>query len=209
MKQLAVFASGYGSNLQSILNAARRGHLGEVRVAVVVSDRPQAHALVRARRAGIPAVVVAPDPLSGSRARRRVQDRRRYDHKLLAALRPFGKIDFVCLAGFMRILGPTFVRAFRRRILNIHPALLPAFKGAHAIRDAYAYGVAVTGPTVHLVDERVDHGPIILQEAVRIRSRESLKSLEARIHRAEHRVYPQAIRLILRRKLRLVGRRVV
>ena len=119
------------------------------------------------------------------------------------------RIRLVCLAGFMRILSPVFVRRYRGRILNIHPALLPAFPGAHAIRDALAWGVKVTGVTVHLVDEQVDHGPIVLQEALAIKPGEREAELAERIHRIEHRLYPQAIQRLLTSGIRRHGRRVI
>ncbi|NTV29598.1 MAG: phosphoribosylglycinamide formyltransferase [Candidatus Omnitrophica bacterium] len=192
----AVLASGNGSNLQAIINACRKGKV-RAKLAAVISDRSQAFALERARKAKVPCVLPL-DPKG-------FQDREDFDRRLVEILAE-NKVDFVVLAGFMRILSPYFIQSFRDRILNIHPALLPAFKGGHAIADALAYGVKVTGVTVHFVDEEVDHGPIILQEAVAIRPKDTAETLAFRIHKVEHRLYPAAIDLFARGKLRLAGR---
>ena len=194
---LAVFCSGQGTNLQAILDAARSGRL-RARVALVVSDRPEAHALARARRAGVDARYVNP---------KRYPTRAAYERELIRLCESSGA-RLICLAGFMRILSPVFVRRFRRRILNIHPALLPAFPGASAVRDALAWGVKVTGVTVHVVDEDVDHGPIVLQEAVAVAPHDTGASLLARLHRVEHRLYPRAIRVMLDGRVRVSGRTV-
>lgn len=194
---LGVLCSGQGTNLQAILNAVRARRL-TARVALVVSDRPEAQALARARQAGIEARSVNPH---------QYPTRASYERALIHLLDE-RRVRLVCLAGFMRVLSPVFVGHFPQRILNIHPALLPAFPGAHAIRDALAWGVKVTGVTVHVVETQVDHGPIILQEAVAITPRDTEASLLARIHRVEHRLYPQAIRLVLEGRVRVVGRTV-
>lgn len=194
---VAVLCSGSGTNLQAIINAARRGRL-RARVAVVVSDQPKAFALTRAARAGIPAIVVR---------RGDFPSRDAFDRRLLEILTPY-RVRLVCLAGFMRVLSPIMVHRYPRRILNIHPALLPAFPGAHAVRDALAWGAKVTGVTVHVVDEEVDHGPIVLQEAVAIRPGEKEAALLKRVHRVEHRLYPHAITLMLSGRARVQGRRV-
>jgi phosphoribosylglycinamide formyltransferase-1 len=194
---IGVLCSGNGTNLQAILNACRSGRL-KARVALVLADRPHAYALVRARRAGVPAEVIEPQACASRAA---------FERKLLQRLRAHG-VRWVCLAGFMRILSPAFVRRYPQRILNIHPALLPAFPGAHAVRDALAWGAKVTGVTVHVVDEQVDHGPIVLQEALAIRTRETEAALLARVHRIEHRLYPQAIQQLVSGRLRLRGRRL-
>ncbi len=198
MKKIAVFASGNGTNLEAIIRHIRKGTLA-AKLVLVVSDRKDAFALKRARKAGIPAVAVEP---------REFSSRQSYEEHLLGLLRKAG-VGLVVLAGFMRILSPFFVNRYRNKILNIHPALLPAFKGVDAIGEAYRYGVKVTGVTVHFVDEKMDHGPIVAQEAVAIRDGESLASLEARIHRVEHEIYSEAIGKVLRGKVSLRGRRVV
>ena len=193
---IAVLCSGQGTNLQAMLDAVRTGRL-RARVALVMSDRAQAYALVRAARARVPAAFVNPAAFPSRQA---------FERQLIRMLEA-SRVQLVCLAGFMWILSPAFVRRFPNRILNIHPALLPAFPGAHAIRDALAWGAAVTGVTVHLVDERVDHGPILLQEALAIRPGETEAHLSARVHRIEHRLYPRAIALMLEGRVRIVGRK--
>ena len=194
-RNIGVLCSGNGTNLQAIIDAIRRGRL-RARVAVVISDRADVRALLWARRANIPAQFIDPHDFPNREA---------YDRALIRCLEA-AQVRVVCLAGFMRLLSPVFVRRFSRRLLNVHPALLPAFPGAHAIRDALAWGVAVTGVTVHFVDEEMDHGPILLQEALAIRPRESADRVLARVHRIEHRLYPRAIQLVLDGRVRLRGR---
>ncbi|MBI4354291.1 MAG: phosphoribosylglycinamide formyltransferase [Candidatus Omnitrophica bacterium] len=192
---IAVLCSGQGTNLQAVINAIRARRL-RARIAVVISDRAAAFALVRAKRADIPTVFVDPKHYASRAA---------CDRRLIAVLQSY-QVRLICLAGFMRVLSPVFVRRFRNRILNIHPALLPAFPGAHAIQDALAWGARVSGVTVHLVDEHVDHGPILLQEAVAIRPEETEKRVVTRVHQVEHRLYPKAIQLMLDGRVKLVGR---
>ncbi|MBI4352748.1 MAG: phosphoribosylglycinamide formyltransferase [Candidatus Omnitrophica bacterium] len=184
--RLAVFCSGFGSNFQAILDAIRKRRLEAV-VALMVCDNPKAHAVKRARRRRIPLFVFNP----------RVFKTRRACEKIIVRILKSEKVDWVILAGFMRVLTPYFVRAYRGRILNVHPALLPHFKGTHAIRDAFNAGVQETGVTVHTVTEEVDAGPVVLQERVKISKRDTLKSLEAKIHRVEHRIYPLAIQRVI------------
>lgn len=195
--RLAVLASGRGSNLGAILDACRRESF-PARVVVVVSDRQDAVALERARAAGVDAVFVDP---------RAHADRSAYDAALLATLgrhRP----GLVCLAGFMRLLGPAFVSAWAGRLVNIHPSLLPAFPGLHAQRQALEYGVKVSGATVHFVDAGVDTGPVILQSSVPVLADDTEDSLAARILVEEHRLYPEAIRLFAEGRLTISDRRV-
>jgi phosphoribosylglycinamide formyltransferase 1 len=192
--RVAVLASGAGTNLQALLDDPVVGPA----VVLVASDRAGAGALTRARSAGIGAVHIDPSAHDSRDA---------HDRTLVDLLRAEG-IDGVCLAGYMRILGPAVVREFRNRILNVHPSLLPAFPGAHAVRDALAWGVRVTGCTVHLVDEEVDHGPIVAQEAVPVLDGDDEASLHARIQEAEHRLYPQAAGALVEGRLRVDGRRV-
>jgi phosphoribosylglycinamide formyltransferase-1 len=192
---VVVLASGQGTNLEALLTAS--GTPVSVGVVLVVSDRPEARALTVARDAGIPTatVLLADYP-----------DRAAFDAALrdvVAAARP----DVVCLAGFMRILGPGFVHAFPDRIVNTHPSLLPAFRGAHPVADALAYGVKVTGCTVHLVDEEVDHGPVLFQEAVSVQPDDDERSLHERIKAVEHRLLPQAVELVAARRVHMDGRR--
>lgn len=196
--RVAVLASGRGSNLQSIADASAAGDF-PAEVVLVVSDRHGARALDRARGQGIPAVALDP---------KAYPDRDAYDAALRALVEEHGA-ELVCLAGFMRILGRPFVRAFAGRILNIHPSLLPAFPGLAAQRQALEYGVKIAGATVHLVDEGVDTGPIVLQASVPVLSDDTEASLSARILAEEHRLYPEAIRLFASGRLRVVGRRVL
>jgi phosphoribosylglycinamide formyltransferase-1 len=193
--RIAVLASGTGSNLQALLDDDVVGPA----VRLVVSDRSEAKALDRARSAGVEAIHLDPKayPL-----------REEHDSALVKMLQD-REIALVCLAGYMRILAPEFVRAFWGRTLNVHPALLPAFPGAHAVREALAWGVKLTGCTVHLVDEEVDHGPILAQEAVPVLEDDDEASLHARIQEAEHRLYPRVVRLMLQDRVRIEGRRAV
>ncbi len=194
-KRVVVLLSGHGSNLQALLDAAADPAFG-ARVVLVVSDRPDAYGLRRATQAGIPTAVVAPADHP---------DRAAFDEALrevVAAAEP----DVVCLAGFMRILGKVFVHAFPDRIVNTHPSLLPAFRGAHAVRDALAYGVRLTGCTVHLVDEEVDHGPVLFQAAVPVADGDDETSLHERIKQEEHRLLPAAVRLVALGRVRVEGR---
>jgi phosphoribosylglycinamide formyltransferase 1 len=192
--RVAVLASGAGTNLQALLDDPVVGPA----VVLVVSDRAGAGALARARSAGIGAVHLDPSDQDSRDA---------HDHALVDLLRA-ERIDGICLGGYMRILGPGVVRAFPDRILNVHPSLLPAFPGAHAVRDALAWGVRITGCTVHVVDEEVDHGPIVAQEPVPVLDGDDEASLHARIREVEHRLYPQAARALVEGRLRVEGRRV-
>lgn len=198
LKNIAVLASGKGTNLQAISDNIRKGAL-RANLVVVISDRKDAFALKRARRAGVKALFIDPGSFGSRQA---------YDRELVAALKK-ERVDLVILAGFMRILSPFFVKSFHNRILNIHPALLPSFKGMDAIKDAYRYGSKVTGVTVHFVDQKMDHGLIIAQEAVAISDTETLAALEARIHKIEHSIYTEAIRKVLAGKIWVQGRRVI
>ncbi len=196
--RLAVLASGRGSNLGAILAACRRPDF-PARVVAVVSDRERAPALELARQAGVEAVFL--DPKAHG-------DRVAYDAALLAVLERY-RPGLVCLAGYMRILTPPFVRSWAGRLMNIHPSLLPAFPGLHAQRQALDYGVKVAGATVHFAEEGVDTGPIIVQASVPVRADDTEESLAARILVEEHRIYPEAIRLFAEGRLVIRGRRVV
>jgi phosphoribosylglycinamide formyltransferase-1 len=192
--RIAVLASGSGTNLQALLDDRAVGPC----VTLVVSDVPSAFALERARARGVRAVVLEPSHYPDNGA---------HDLALEHLLEEEG-IEIVLLAGYMRILGPNVVRAFANRVLNVHPALLPAFPGAHAVRDALEWGARVTGATVHLVDEEVDHGPVVLQEAVVILADDDERSLHARIQEVEHRLFPYAARLLAEGLLDVDGRHV-
>lgn len=197
LRRFAVFASGYGSNLQAIINSAKRGHI-KAELALVVSDNSKAYALARAKRAAIPSVVVD---------RKDFFSKGEFEKEILRALSEH-KIDFIALAGFMRVLSADFVRRYKNRILNIHPSLLPSFKGEDGIGDALRYGVKATGVTVHFVDEGVDSGPIILQGTLKVKDADTRETLARRIHKVEHKLYPQAIRLFSEGKLKVAGRKV-
>lgn len=194
--RLAVLASGYGSNLQAIIDAVGNGKI-KGRVEIVISDNADAYALERAGRHDIAAVHIDP---------RRFSDREDYDRAILTLLQ--GKnIGLVVLAGYMRLLSPVLVEGFRGKIMNIHPSLLPSFPGLDGVQQAIDYGVKVSGCTVHFVDEGLDTGPIILQEAVPVYDHDTADSLQERIHEVEHRLYPRAIQLFIAGKLNLEGRR--
>ena len=192
--RVAVLASGTGTNLQALLDDPIVGP----RIVLVISDREGAGALKRAADHGVTGVFLDPADHAGREA---------YDSALLEILR-HERITIVCLAGFMRILTAPLVRAYWGRMLNVHPSLLPAFPGAHAPRDALAWGAKVTGATVHVVDEQVDHGPVVLQEPVPVLPGDDERSLHARIQEMEHRIYPKAVRLLVEGRLRVEGRRV-
>jgi phosphoribosylglycinamide formyltransferase-1 len=194
---IAVLISGSGSNLQAILNASERGEI-PCRVGIVISNKADAYGLVRAEKHGVPTEVVD---------HRGFPDREEFDAKLVEIIRGSGA-ELVCLAGFMRVLTPVFVRAFPNRILNIHPALLPSFPGTHGPGQALSYGVRFSGCTVHFLDEGVDTGPIIVQAVVPVYDEDTVETLAARILVQEHRIYPMAIRLFFSGKLKIEGRRV-
>jgi phosphoribosylglycinamide formyltransferase-1 len=198
VRRIAVLISGRGSNLQAIIDAVASGEL-QATIAVVVSNRADAQGLQRAREAGIEALHLCPRDYS---------DRQRYDAAIVDALRK-RDVDLVCLAGFMRLVGPPLLEAFPDRILNVHPSLLPAFPGLDAQSQALEHGVRVTGATVHLVTRELDGGPIILQTPVDILADDTVDSLSARILIQEHRLYPEAIRIVLESGWRVDGRRFI
>ena len=190
----AVLASGRGGNLKAIIDAVKRNTI-PAKLKLVISDKKDAYALEHARQAGIPAVHLDPKAFP---------DRESFDKAVVESLKE-KKIDFVVLAGYMRLVTGFFLKQFPDRVLNIHPSLLPAFKGTHAIKDAFDGGVKVTGVTVHFVVEEMDSGAIILQEPVRIEHHDSLETLETKIHQVEHRIYPQAIELFVSGKIKIQG----
>lgn len=197
MKNIGILLSGRGSNFEAIARNVAAGKI-QAKIALVVSNREQAPGLETARSMGLNTLYI---PSKG-------KDREAYDQEVVAALRGT-HVDLVCLAGFMRILSPVFVRAFPGRILNIHPALLPAFPGLDAQKQALDYGVKFTGCTIHIVDESMDTGPIVLQAVVPVLHGDTVETLSARILKEEHRIYSEAISLMLEGRVRIEGRRVV
>jgi len=197
VKRLGILLSGRGSNFEAIADQVAAGRI-PAEIAVVISNRPEARGLDVACRRGLKAVCI---PSRGL-------DREAYDRLLIQELEA-DRVDLVCLAGFMRLLSASFVRAFPQRVLNIHPSLLPAFPGLDAQKQALEHGVKVSGCTVHLVDEFLDAGPIILQAAVPVLDQDTVESLSARILAEEHRIYAEAIQIMLSGNFRIEGRRVV
>jgi len=195
--RIAVFASGRGTNFGALIRAVKKG-LIKAELSLLVCDNPKAPAIGRAKRAGIKVALVEAYDLP---------DKSAFESAIIRHLEE-NKIDLILLAGFMRLLSPELVSRYHGRILNIHPALLPSFKGSHGIKDAFEYGAKVTGVTVHFVDEKMDHGPIILQKEVKIEESDTLESLEGKIHKIEHRLYPEAVRLFVEGRLKLEGRKV-
>jgi phosphoribosylglycinamide formyltransferase-1 len=198
LARLGVLISGRGSNLQSIIDAVASGRL-DATIAVVLSNRAEANGLARARAAGIDTVYLNP---------REHADRDAYDGAIVEVLRARG-VDLVCLAGFMRLVGRPLLDAFPGRILNIHPSLLPSFRGLEAQRQALEHGVRITGATVHLVTSDLDDGPIVLQAAVPVLDGDTVETLSARILVEEHRIYPEAIAQVIGGEWSLDGRRFV
>jgi len=198
MKNLGILLSGRGSNFEAIARNIAAGRIPDARIAVVISNRTDAGGIETARRLGLTALVI---PSKG-------KDRAEHDREVVTALRKH-EVDLVCLAGYLRLLSPWFVQQFPRRILNIHPSLLPAFPGLEAQEQAFAYGVKVSGCTVHFVDEELDHGAIILQKAVPILEADNEHTLAARILEQEHIAYSEAINLVLRGQFEVTGRRLV
>jgi phosphoribosylglycinamide formyltransferase-1 len=197
-KRIAIFASGNGSNLQAIIDYSKNNDInGDI--VFVLTNNSDAYALKRARNSEINAECV---PFN------RDISRFEFGKKISQAIIN-KKIDLICLAGYMLLLSTDFINEYQNKIINIHPSLLPSFKGMHGIRDAFDYGVKVTGVTVHFVDSELDNGPIILQETVFINEGETVEQLEKKIHEAEHRLYPRAVEYFCRDELRIIGRKVL
>lgn len=197
MRRIGILLSGRGSNFAAIANNIASGTL-DAEIATVIANKPEAGGLESARRLGIPAICL---PSKGL-------EREAYDRQVIVELHK-RKVELVCLAGYMRLLSAAFVREFPLRILNIHPSLLPAFPGLDAQHQAFDYGARISGCTVHFVDEKLDHGPILLQEAVPMENGDTTESLSARILAAEHRIYSEAIAIVLAGRYRIEGRRVI
>jgi phosphoribosylglycinamide formyltransferase-1 len=198
MKNLGILLSGRGSNFEAIAQNIAAGRIPDARIAIVIANQPAAVGIATARRLNLPTLVIP------SKDKARAE----HDRDVVAALQQH-KVDLVCLAGYMRLLSPWFVQQFPRRILNIHPSLLPAFPGLEAQEQAFAYGVKVSGCTVHLVDEELDHGAIILQKTVPVLDSDDEHTLATRILEQEHIAYSEAINIVLEGKFEVVGRRLV
>jgi phosphoribosylglycinamide formyltransferase-1 len=198
MKNLGILLSGRGSNFVAIADSIDAGRIRDARIAVVISNRADARGIATTRERGLDALVI---PSKG-------KDREAHDREVVATLHRH-KVDLVCLAGYMRLLSPWFVRQFPRSILNIHPSLLPAFPGLEAQQQAFAYGVKVSGCTVHFVDEELDHGAIIVQKTIQVLDSDDEHTLAERILEQEHLAYTEAIKIVLEGKFEVAGRRLV
>jgi phosphoribosylglycinamide formyltransferase 1 len=197
MHSLGILLSGRGSNFVAIADSIDAGRIPDARIGVVISNKPDAPGIVAARERGLQALVI---PSKG-------RSREEHDREVVSALKQHN-VDLICLAGYMRLLSPWFVQQFTRRILNIHPSLLPAFPGLEAQEQAFAYGVKVSGCTVHFVDEELDHGPIIVQKTVPLLEGDDEHTLAARILEQEHIAYTEAINIVLGERFEVLGRRL-
>ena len=197
-KRIGVLLSGRGSNFEALAESVSAGRIPNVEIAIVISNKPEAPGLERAKLRGIPARAI---PSKGL-------EREAYDRQVSAVLNEY-KVDLICLAGYMRLLSPYFVAAFPQRILNIHPSLLPSFPGLESQKQALDYGVKFAGCTVHFVDENLDAGPIILQAVVPVHESDDEQALSERILKEEHRIYTEAVKIILEGNYKIVGRRVL
>lgn len=195
---IAVLCSGSGTNLQAIIDNVKSGNI-PARIAFVLSDKQDAFALERAKKAGIETIILNPKDF---------KTREDFDKEVIKNLKK-ADVKLVVLAGFMRLLSPYFIKEYKNRIMNIHPALLPSFKGTHGIKDSLDYGVKVTGPTVHFVDDKLDNGPIILQRCVEVKDSDTEETLLERVHKEEHKIYPEAVKLFVEGRLKMEGRKVV
>jgi phosphoribosylglycinamide formyltransferase 1 len=196
--KIGILISGRGSNMTAIAEAVKSGQIPDSEVVVVISDKTKAEGLEKAKARGIETVVITRKGLS----------REQHDAEIIAELKNHG-VELVCLAGYMRLLSPDFVRAFPNKIVNIHPSLLPSFPGLDAQTQAFDYGVKISGCTVHFVDEDLDHGAIILQKVVEVADTDTAETLSAKILEHEHALYVEALRIIVRKNYKVVGRRVI
>ena len=197
-KRIGVLLSGRGSNFEALAESVSAGRIPNAEIAVVISNKPDAAGLEKAKVRGIPARAIASKGL----------EREVYDRQVAAVLQEY-RVDLICLAGYMRLLSPYFVAAFPERILNIHPSLLPAFPGLESQKQALEHGVKFAGCTVHFVDENLDAGPIILQAVVPVLDRDDEQTLSERILKEEHRIYSEAVKIVLEGKYQIAGRRVL
>jgi len=200
MINIAVFCSGSGSNFQAIADSINKGYIKGAKIALMVTDNPSCFALKRAGKLGLKTFI--------AEKKKNCATREDFEKPIIEALDKEG-IGLIALAGYMRILSPSFVKRYKNKILNIHPTLLPAFKGTQGIKDALDYGAKITGPTVHFVDTEMDHGPIVKQGALEIREDDTEKTLGPRVHKIEHQIYPEAIKLFVEGKLKITGRKVI
>lgn len=198
MVNVAILASGSGTNFEAIVKVFKKRKQRRVNICLLITDKKHAYARVRARKYKVKDIFIDP---------RQFASRAAFEKEIVRVLEK-ERIGLIVLAGFMRILTSYFVKRFKNKILNIHPALLPSFRGTHAIERAYRHGVKVTGVTVHFVDDKVDHGPIIFQKSLEVKPGESCARLEQRIHRLEHHLYPKAVAHFCEGKLKIRGRRV-
>lgn len=198
IKRIGVLLSGRGSNFEALAESVSAGRIPKAEIAIVVSNKPDALGLERAKSRGIPSLAIASKGL----------ERETFDRKVVAVLQEH-KVDLICLAGYMRLLSPYFIAAFPQRILNIHPSLLPSFPGLESQKQALDHGVKFAGCTVHFVDENLDAGPIILQAVVPVHDADDEHALSERILKEEHRIYTEAVKLILEANYKIVGRRVL
>ena len=196
--RIGVLLSGRGSNFRAILENIKKGYIKDAEIAVVISDKPNAGGLKYAKQEDIPAFFIDI---------KEFQNREKYEEKIINILKEYN-VALVVLAGYMKIIGKNFVKNFKNRIMNIHPALLPSFPGLHSQRKSIKYGVRYSGCTVHFVDEKMDHGPIILQAVVPVFQKDTEESLSIRILKEEHKIYSEAIKLFFEKKLRIDGRKV-
>jgi phosphoribosylglycinamide formyltransferase-1 len=203
MLNIAIFISGRGSNMENILKSIKRNKI-PVNPVVVISNKPDAKGLKIAQKLGVKTEIIESNDLKGGNWE--------YDSKLVETLEKY-KVNpqngLICLAGFMRIMSPEFIKHYKGRILNIHPAILPSFPGLHSQKQALDYGVKYTGCTVHFVDEGIDTGPIILQSVVKVKDGDTEETLAKRILKQEHRIYPKAVKLFAKNKIKIVGRKTV
>jgi len=195
--KFAVFVSGNGTNLQAIIDAVKGGEI-KAELALVFSNKRKAYALTRAKEAGIKTLCLL---------RKDYATPQSYERDIIIYLKEAG-IDFVVLAGYMKILSSFFIKTYPNKILNVHPSLLPAFKGMRGIKDTFTYGAKTARVTIHFVDDMMDHGPIIMQESFKVSEKETLKTLEERIHKAEHKIFPKAVALFVNGHLKVTGRKV-
>ena len=195
--KFAVFASGNGTNLQAMIDAVKAGEI-KAELVVVFSDNKKAYALERAKAAGIKSFALS---------RKEYATPQSFERDIVIQLKEEG-VDFIVLAGYMKILSSFFIKTFPQKIINVHPSLLPSFKGMEGIKDAFTYGAKATGVTVHFVDEKMDHGAIIIQESCKIGEDDTIETLTEKIHKIEHRVYPKAVALFAEGRLKIKGRKV-